>query len=464
MGDSPSNLAFASNEWHLSDWKVILKKLFWREGNTLNFFLFVGQFSAKRVPAEAFWRTRLSLWKRRSVNFPKASCGHSAIEIQFFQTILVPDCKRRYIGTVPLPVVVQADCRHPILNRQDQDDNDCMTEHIHQDTGGMEHRHMTGGKLSIVIPCYNSADSISGVLQGNDAIFQSLGISDYEYILVNDHSRDDTDKVIKEIARNRNNVTAVTLAKNCGQHAAIMAGFRFATGEYVATCEDDGQTNMEALGDMMAKLAEGYDVVSTFWKERDKRSVMRSWGTKAYCWVADNLLPNPEHVTVSIFFLARRYIIDEIRKYRQPYPFIPGLLLRTTTNIAVVTCRQLPRKAGRSGYNFGKLLRLWMDSFTAFSIVPLRVSSFVGFFTSVCGILFALVVVVRKLLLADIAVGWSSLVSIFLVVSGLILCVLGIMGEYVGRIYMSINGTPQFVVRDVTTADKHGTSPESIDN
>lgn len=325
-------------------------------------------------------------------------------------------------------------------------------------------QHVRDGKLSVVIPCYNSENSIAAVIAKNDAIFAALGIADYEYILVNDHSRDNTGKVITGIARSRDNVTAVTLAKNSGQHAAIMAGFHFATGDCVVTCEDDGQTNMEALGDMMAKLAEGYDVVSTFWKERGKRSVIRSWGTKAYCWVADKLLPNPEHVTVSIFFLARKYIIDEIRKYSQPYPFIPGLLLRTTTNIAVVTCRQLPREVGRSGYNFGKLLRLWMDSFTAFSIVPLRVSSFVGFVTSACGALFALVVIVRKLCLPDIAVGWSSLVSLFLFVSGLVLCVLGIMGEYVGRIYMSINGTPQFVVRDVVTGDKHGPPKKSIDN
>lgn len=318
--------------------------------------------------------------------------------------------------------------------------------------------------MSVVIPCYNSAGSISGVVQSNDLVFKSLGIENYEYILVNDHSRDETGTVIAEIARKKGNVTAVNLAKNSGQHAAIMAGFRFVTGEYIVTCEDDGQTNMEALGDMMARLSEGYDVVSTFWEDRGKRNPMRVLGTKAYCWVADKLLPNPNHVTVSIFFLARRYIIDEIRKYTQPYPFIPGLLLRTTANIAVVTCRQLPRKVGRSGYNFGKLFSLWMDSFTAFSIVPLRISSFVGFFTSVCGAVFALGVIVRKLLFADIAVGWSSLVSLLLVISGLILSVLGIMGEYLGRIYMSINGTPQFVVRDAIKGGNHEPSSESTDN
>lgn len=318
----------------------------------------------------------------------------------------------------------------------------------------MELQHIKDGRLSVVIPCYNSGNSISGVIQKNDSIFDSLGISDYEYILVNDHSRDNTEKVIKGIAQSRHNVTAVTLAKNCGQHAAIMAGFHFVTGDYVVTCEDDGQTYMEALGEMLDKLAEGYDVVSTFWKERGKRALIRDIGTKAYCWVADKLLPNPEHVTVSIFFLAKRYVIDEICRYCHAYPFIPGLLLRTTTNIAVVTCKQLPREVGKSGYTFGKLLKLWMDSFTAFSIVPLRISSFVGFFTSLCGALFALVIIVRKMVLVDIAVGWSSLVSLFLVVSGLILCVLGIMGEYVGRIYMSINGTPQFVVRDVVKGEK----------
>lgn len=328
----------------------------------------------------------------------------------------------------------------------------------------MEKQHILDGRFSIVIPCYNSENSIAEVIQRNDAILKSLGISDYEHILVNDHSRDNTDKVIKEIARNRNNVTAVTLAKNCGQHAAIMAGFHFVSGDYVVTCEDDGQTNMEALGEMIAKLSDGYDVVSTFWKERGKRSIIRSLGSRAYTFFANKLLPNPERVVVSIFFIAKRYVVDEILKYTHPYPLVNGLLLRTTANIATVTCKQLPRKVGRSGYNFGKLLRLWMDSFTAFSIIPLRVSSFVGVLTAVCGAIFALIIIIRKLVFVDIAVGWSSLISIFLVLSGLILCVLGIMGEYVGRIYMCINATPQFVIRDVVTGENNEPCQKSADN
>ena len=307
------------------------------------------------------------------------------------------------------------------------------------------------GRLSVVIPCYNSENSICDVIRNNDAIFSSLGITYFEYILVNDHSRDNTDKVIKDIARNRDNITAITLAKNCGQHSAMMAGFHFVTGDYVVTCEDDGQTNMEILGELIAKLSEGYDVVSTFWEDRGKRSFVRRAGSKVYNYVANKLLPNPEHVIVSIFFIARRYVIDEILKYSQPYPYINGLLLRTTTNIATVTCKQLPRTVGRSGYNFGKLLKLWLDSFTAFSIVPLRVATVFGLFTAFCGMLFAIVTIIRKLIYPDVAAGWSSLMSVLLVISGIILCVLGLIGEYLGRIYMCINSTPQFVIRDVTT-------------
>ena len=309
------------------------------------------------------------------------------------------------------------------------------------------------GRISVVIPCYNSEKSITDVINSNDAIFAKLGITDYEYILVNDHSRDNTGSVIKHIAESRNNVTAINLAKNCGQHSAIMAGFHYVTGDYIVTCEDDGQTNMEAISDMIAKLSEGYDVVSTYWEERGKRSAIRNVGSKIYNFIADKLLPNPEHVIVSIFFIARRYVIDEIIKYTQPYPYINGLLLRTTTNIVAVTCKQLPRRVGRSGYTFKKLLRLWLDSFTAFSIVPLRVASFFGLLTAAVGIVFAIVTVIRKLINTDIAAGWSSLISVLLVLSGVILCVLGMIGEYLGRIYMCINLTPQFVIRDVTKGE-----------
>ncbi len=309
------------------------------------------------------------------------------------------------------------------------------------------------GRLSVVIPCYNSENSINDVICSNDEIFKRFGITDYEYILVNDHSKDNTGKVIRQIAESRNNVTAINLAKNCGQHSALMAGFHYVTGDYIVTCEDDGQTNMEAIGDMFAKLSEGYDVVSTYWEERGKRSIFRRAGSKMYNVVADRLLPNPEHVIVSIFFVARRYVIDEIIKYTQPYPYINGLLLRTTNNIASITCKQLPRTVGRSGYTFKKLLRLWLDSFTAFSIVPLRAASLFGVFTAFIGLIFAIVTVIRKLIYTDIAVGWSSLISVILVISGVILCVLGMIGEYLGRIYMCINLTPQFVIRDVISGE-----------
>ncbi len=306
------------------------------------------------------------------------------------------------------------------------------------------------GKLSVVIPCYNSEHSIRSVIEHNDSIFAGQGITDYEYILVNDCSKDKTSEVIRSMAGERKDITAIDLAKNSGQHAAIMAGFRHASGDYVITCEDDGQTNMEVIGKMFDKLNEGYDVVSTYWVDRGKRSLFRKIGSKINYIVSDALLPNASGAEVSIFFLARRFIIEEIIRYNQPYPFVTGLVMRSTANIATVECVQLPRQAGRSGYNFKKLFMLWLNSFTAFSIVPLRLSSFAGFITAIAGMIYAVVIIVRKIISQDIAAGWSSTTSIILIISGLILCALGIIGEYLGRIYMCINNTPQYVIKEIT--------------
>ncbi len=220
--------------------------------------------------------------------------------------------------------------------------------------------------------------------------------------------------MLKKLTSEYSNIVAINLAKNSGQHNAIMAGFHFVSGDYIIVSDDDGQTQMERISSMLDKMSEGYDVVMTSWVQRGKRSLVRSIGTALNDTVSNILMDNPEKIPVSIFFLTKRFVIDEVIQYDRPYPFVTGLILRTTHNIGIVNVEQLERRSGQSGYSFRKLLSLWINGLTNFSILPLRMASYVGVASAIFGFAFGLFIIIRKVLTPEIAAGWSSTVAIFL--------------------------------------------------
>ena len=308
---------------------------------------------------------------------------------------------------------------------------------------------MINGRLSVVIPCYNSEKNIERVVDEAEKTFVEAGINDFEFVLVNDSSKDATFSVINRLATEKSNVTAIDLAKNAGQHGALMAGFHYVSGEYVVTCEDDGQTELSAVKEMIDKIQQGYDVVAAKYIQRPETSLLRRFGRYMGKKMALLMLPRPKGISVPIFFMAKRFVIEEILRYNNPYPYMTGLVLRTTHNIANVEVNQHERISGRSGYTLKKLVDLWLNGFTAFSVAPLRVAMFFGLFSSAIGLVCALFIILRKLIFGNVVSGWTSLASIFLIMSGVILCVLGMIGEYIGRIYICLNNAPQYVVRHV---------------
>ncbi len=304
-------------------------------------------------------------------------------------------------------------------------------------------------KLSVVIPCYNSEKNIGNVLEEFQNMFDGQNKWEYELILVNDCSKDNTIKVLKTMADKFKNVKVVDLVKNSGQHSAMLAGFKCATGELIATSDDDGQTPLENIMQLVEKIDEGYDVVCAKYTQKSQPSIVRRFGTLCSRKMMEWLIDKPKGIVLSTFFVARKVIIDEMVKYDQPYPFIPGLIARTTSKIANVEMKQKARGAGQSGYNFKKLLSMWLNGFTAFSIKPLRIASFTGFFCCAIGVLSSLILIIRKIIDPNILMGWSSIFCLLLIIGGLILCMLGLIGEYLGRIYMCINKTPQYVIREI---------------
>ncbi|MDE7019240.1 MAG: glycosyltransferase family 2 protein [Lachnospiraceae bacterium] len=301
--------------------------------------------------------------------------------------------------------------------------------------------------ISFVIPCYRSAKTIRNVVEEVSATMEGLKQYRYEIILVNDGSPDETFEVIRSICEKRKEICGVNLAKNFGQHAALMAGFRRVHGDIVVCLDDDGQTPADEVGKLLGKIEEGYDAVYARY-EHKQHSLFRNFGSKVNEWMTRIMLGKPKELYISSYFAVKRFVVDEMARYENPYPYVIGLLLRTTNMVANVDVKHREREAGVSGYTLGKLLALWFNGFTAFSIKPLRIATALGAFVAGAGFLYGIYTVIKKFVNPDVVIGFSSLMSAIVFIGGMIMLMLGIIGEYIGRIYISLNNSPQYVVRE----------------
>ncbi|MBQ2801080.1 MAG: glycosyltransferase family 2 protein [Lachnospiraceae bacterium] len=304
-------------------------------------------------------------------------------------------------------------------------------------------------KISFVIPCYNSEKTIEDVVKEIEVTIEKRGKDDYEIVLVNDCSKDNVWEKIKSISKQNAKVTGVCFAKNFGQHAALMAGYRKATGDIVVSLDDDGQTPADEVYSLIDKMEEGYDVVYASYPHK-KHSFARNLGTKMNNFMCEVLLGKPKKLMITSFFVAKKYIVDEIVKYENSYTYVPGLVLRTTKSIGSVPVCHREREVGNSGYSFAKLVALWINGFTAFSVAPLRISMVMGMSSAAIGFIYLIYVIVNKFFNPSVPLGWSSTTAILLLLGGMILFVLGMIGEYLGRVYISLNSAPQYVVREET--------------
>ena len=306
-------------------------------------------------------------------------------------------------------------------------------------------------KVSFVIPCYRSALTIGNVVKEIQDTMNILNAYTYEIILVNDCSPDDTFDVIEKLCEEYSNICGVNLARNFGQHAALMAGFHQVTGDILVCLDDDGQTPADEVGKLLTEIENGQDVVYASYANK-KHSMFRNFGS----WVNEKmlqfLLGKPKELFVSSYFAARRFIVDEMLKYENAYPYVIGLVLRTTKRISNVPVQHREREIGASGYTLGKLLSLWFNGFTAFSTKPLQIATISGCTLAVGGFLYALYTIIKKFVNPAVPLGFSSMMSAILVIGGMIMIMLGLIGEYIGRMYICMNSAPQFVVRDFIPA------------
>lgn len=304
--------------------------------------------------------------------------------------------------------------------------------------------------ISFVIPCYRSGETLPGVMKEIRDTMGKLNGYAYEIVLVNDCSPDDTFEVIKKLCRENNNITGISLAKNFGQHGALMAGFHYAKGDITICLDDDGQTPAEEAGKLIEAIEKGADVVYARYVHKH-HSGFRNFGSHVNEVMTRIMLGKPKDLYVSSYFAARRFVVEEITRYEHAYPYVIGLVLRTTKNIVNVEVNHRDRWAGTSGYNLGKLLSLWFNGFTAFSVKPLRIATVSGAVFAGLGFLYGIYTIIKKIFInpPGLVTGFSALMSVLVFMGGMLMLMLGLVGEYMGRMYLSMNRSPQYVIREM---------------
>ena len=318
-------------------------------------------------------------------------------------------------------------------------------------------------KVSFVIPCYRSVETLPSVVKEIKDTMKEMGNYEYEIIMVNDCSPDDTFGTIQKIVveqpatsagDNCTGMLGLSLAKNFGQHSALMAGFHEVSGDVVVCLDDDGQTPACEVGKLLQEIENGHDVVYAKYAHK-QHSGFRNFGSKVNELMTRVMLGKPKGLYVSSYFAAKRFVVDEMMKYTYAYPYVIGLVLRTTKDIVNVDINHRNREIGQSGYTFSKLMSLWFNGFTAFSVKPLRIATATGATCAILGFIYGIYTIIKKLVIKPdgLVTGFSALMSVLVFMGGLILLMMGLVGEYMGRMYISMNNSPQFVVAKRTDED-----------
>ena len=302
---------------------------------------------------------------------------------------------------------------------------------------------------SVVIPCYKSSESIRMVVESTAEELTRLGRVPFEFVLVDDCSPDEgkTLAAIKSLNEDYPYVKAIGLAKNSGQHNATMAALNYAEGDAIIAMDDDMQTHPSQLHLLFEAFDEGHDIVYGYYADK-KHSSFRNFGSWVNYISVRKLIGKPKDLKTSSFWIIKKFVRDYVIQYKSQYTHMQGLFLRTTKDIACVPVKHFDRVYGQSGYTFKSLLSLW-SNILGFSIVPLRMARNLGIFLSLAGLIGAIVVFVHKLLVPATAVGWASVMVSIWFFSGVIMIFLGLIGEYIGRMFLGQGNYPQYVVKEM---------------
>jgi undecaprenyl-phosphate 4-deoxy-4-formamido-L-arabinose transferase len=317
-------------------------------------------------------------------------------------------------------------------------------------------------RLSLVVPVYRSEPILADLVAEVARAMAAEGLAgQFELVLVNDASPDASWSVIETLARQHDFIKGIDLRKNVGQHSATMAGLNHARGRYVVVMDDDLQHPPAEIGNMVRALESGFDVCYTRYGGR-QHVLWKRAGSWFNDKVATRFLKKPPGLYLSSFKAMRYEVVREVIKYDGPYAYLDGLILEVTRSITAVDIAHQPRREGQGNYNLRRSISLWLRMTTGFSILPLRIATLSGFALAALSLVVIAIVVVNRLRHPEWPAGWASLIATSLFVGGVQTFCIGMLGEYLGRMYLKINGKPQYVVRATTDDDRPVNDAEPI--
>lgn len=304
-------------------------------------------------------------------------------------------------------------------------------------------------RLSVIVPCFNEEDVLNELYNRVTVACKNFVADSYEFILVNDGSDDGTWRLIQDLSSKDGRVVGVNLSRNFGHQIAITAGIQVSLGERLFILDADLQDPPELLGSMMRLMDENYEVVYGLRSIRKGESALK----KVSCYFFYRLLSKIIEIDIPLdtgdFRLITRRVANHLIQMPESHRFIRGMISWVGFRQVALPYDRDPRYAGVTKYPFTMLLRLAVDAITGFSVLPLRIASLVGLSVAGLGFVFSIYLVLLYFMRGIALEGWTSLAVLVLMLGGIQLLVIGIIGEYLGRLYMQSKGRPIFIIQDL---------------
>ncbi|MBE9466332.1 glycosyltransferase family 2 protein [Dyadobacter subterraneus] len=298
-------------------------------------------------------------------------------------------------------------------------------------------------KLSVIIPVYNSEATIELLVK---KLQQELKDILFEIILISDGSSDRSNIICSRLATESGNVRFIALRRNYGEFNAVICGLNWASGEFCVMIDDDFQNPPDEIRKLVNRAEEGsYDVVYTFYSKKE-HAIYRNLGSRLVNWITSYLLNKPKDLYLSSFKLIRKEVVEEIIKYKGPYPYIDGLIFRITNNIGTVQVIHQKREEGKSNYTWRKLISLFLNILFCYSSLPIRLFMPIGLGLFGLGFFFLLFLSGQWMIGPD-PKGWQVVTAAVLFVGGIQCTLLSVLGEYIGKSFMAQSGQPQYVIK-----------------